>query len=362
MSDTPQKGGIVMRAAYYERKERPGYWIVWLNWGGKSWKRSHYDDDIALIHQDMAIQIASAINADIKRRGKNFDPRRWFRTRGYEYQFSQYAQNWLAKQTHYAPTVIRGVHRYVGYATEFFGKIDIREIRKGDIEDFLTSLPEHLSPKTRRNVLGTIHKIFSDGYDREDIDRIPGWPKVSVPEPEIRWISREWQDKIIENIPKRHQPIFRFLQTYGCRPGEARALMWDCVDFEKGTICIKRTFSGIVLVERTKTSVIHNLPLLPEIADMLKPFRGIGRTFVFINSYGNPYRDSINRIWRKAQASAGAPNVTLYQGTRHSKGSQLISEGHSIELVKQLFGHSIIKTTEKYSKADVGAIRKMLQA
>lgn len=348
------------RAKFYERKDQPGHWLVWLNWWGKSWKRSHYDEEIGLIHHDMASQIASAINADIKTRGKKFDPRRWFKTRGYEYQFNQYATRWLSKQTHYASTVIAGVEREVGYAIEFFGKTDIRELKKGDIKDFIASLPKHLAPKTKRNALGTLHVIFADAYDREDIDRIPGWPTISVPESEIKWISREWQDRIIEAIPIRDRPIFIFLKTYGCRPGEGRALMWDVIDYDKGLICIRRTFSGTVLVERTKTSTIRYLPLLPEIVDLLKPLRGVGQGFVFKNSHGWPYKDSINRIWRKAQRSVGAPDVTLYQGTKHSKGSQLISEGHSIELVRQLFGHSSIKMTEKYTKADVRALRKML--
>ncbi len=39
---------------------------------------------------------------------------------------------------------------------------------------------------------------------------------------------------------------------YGCRPGEARALCWDAVDFENELIYIKQAFSTKKLVNIPK--------------------------------------------------------------------------------------------------------------
>jgi len=60
----------------------------------------------------------------------------------------------------------------------------MREIRKADINDFRDTL--EYEPKTIKNILAVLHKIFSDAYDEEMIHRIPGWPKVHVQDPEIK--------------------------------------------------------------------------------------------------------------------------------------------------------------------------------
>lgn len=353
-------GEFIMRARFYERKDRLDRWVVYLSWKGEKYKRYHYDGDIPLVHKQMAEQIASAINADIKSRGKNFDPRQWFRTPSYELEFKSYANKWLGNQKHYAPSVIRDVRRYIRFASDFFNRKDIREIRKGDIEDFLNYLPERLSPKTKSNALGVIHKLFRDAFDREEILRVPGFPNIPVPEPEIKWVNREWQDKIIAAIDPRDRPIFIFLRTYGARPGEARALQWDCVDFEKGIISIKRTFSGSQLREVTKNKKIRYLPFTAEIERLLKSIRGVGG-FVFRNRQGRPYTADISRIWNEARDGVGAPRVTLYQGTRHSLGCQKLSEGHNIEHLRELYGHSRVDMTQRYAKASAESLRRLLE-
>jgi integrase len=349
-----------MRCKYYERKDRAGRWVVYLNWSGRRYKRSHYDDQIPLIHEEMARQIAAAINADIKHKGKQFDPRQWFRTSGHEFQFSVYVDKWLMDQAHYAPSVVRDVHRYVGYFKKAFGHTDIREIKRGHIDDFMKTLPGHLSPKTRKNILTLLHKIFSDAFSREDILRIPGFPSIETQESEIVWIGREWQDRIIAEISERDRPIFIFIRTYGVRPGEARALQWDCVDFDKGIITIKRTWSGSKLRDITKNRKIRYLPIIPEIEVLLKSIRALGG-FVFRNRFGRHYQPDISRIWNEARDKVGAPSVTLYQGTRHSLGCQKLSEGHNLEHIRELFGHSRDDMTRRYAKASLETIKKLVE-
>jgi len=253
------------------------------------------------------------------------------------------------------------VRRYVNkYWIRFFGKKDVREIRSGDIEDFLHWMPEHLSEKSKYNILNALHKLFSDAVRREDIIRIPAFPRVDVPESEIKWLNEEWQDRIIDAIPKTDRPIFQFIRYYGVRPGEARALQWDAVDFENKVIIIKRTFSARVLRETTKAKNIKYLPLTPEMAALLKPLRGIGG-FVFRNKYGRPYTGKIRLIWNRARDAVGAPKVTLYQGTRHSLGTQLLERGHTLEQVQRLLGHKRPEMTQRYAKVTMKSLAKMLE-
>jgi integrase len=350
-----------MAAKVYERKGR-GRWIVRLHWKGKEYTRYHYDEQVNFVHIEMARQIASAINADISKKGKAFDPRQWFRTPGYEFQFDQYSDRWLTcNQMRYAPNVRRDVNRYVGFATEFFKKTDLREIRKIDFKDFLEWLPgqfkKNPSEKTLKNVMTVLHKVFSDAHDDELLQRIPPFPKISPPDPETRWISKEWQRKIIDEIPEHDRPIFIFMCTWGARPGEARALQWDCIDFETETICIRRTFSGAgcnYLQQYTKTRRIRFLPFTDELRDVFKEIRGIAG-FVFRNRQGRPYTSDISRTWNEARDKVGAPPVTLYEGTRHSFATQ---NAEYLSLVQQVLGHSRADMTNRYRHMNMDKIKE----
>ena len=356
---TPERGVICMKAKVYERKGRAGAFLVQLHWKGKRYRRYHYDEDVSLVHIEMARQIAGAINADIKKKGKAFDPRQWFRSPDFEFQFSKFADLWLSRRiNHYAPSVKRDVTRYIGMFKDHWSKTDLRELRRADITSFLETLPSKFSLKTQKNILSLLHTVMKYAYDEELLEVMPRFPKVNVTEPEIKWISREWQDKIIAEIPERDQPIFILMATWGVRPGEARALKWDCVDFEKEIITIKRTFSGAGcnhLEEYTKTRRIRYLPFTDSLREIFKTIRGIGG-FVFRNQKGRPYTADISRIWNEARDKVGAPKVTLNQGTRHSFATQHLDQ---LDLVRVVLGHTRTDMTRRYQGLNLEKIKEM---
>ena len=347
---------ITMKARVYQRG--PNRFAVYLSWRGKPYWRTYYDHRFKLINRELADRLAGSINQDIDTKGKGFDPRQWFESKGFA--FRSYADQWLKDhQNGYAPSVRRDVGRMVAAAQIYFEGMDIRSIRKGNIEDLIKQLPERFSPKTKKNYLITLHKVFSDALDREDIARIPGFPRIIVPEAETKWMSEADQEKVFEKIPAHDRPIFEFLAWSACRPGEARAMMWDMVDFEKGYLVIKRAFSGGILREYTKTYGIRYLPILEPMASILRGIRGIAG-FVFRNRAGRPYQADISKIWNKACDDAGVQRIWLYQGTRHSRATQLIIAGKSPKLVRDLLGHSSQRTTDRYEKVAMEGMKTLL--
>lgn len=346
-----------MKARYYTRG--PNRFVVYLSWKGKKYWRSHYDHRFKLINEELAKRLTDSINNDIDTKGPGFDPRQWFESKGMG--FRAYTDQWLKDhQMGYAPSCRHNIGHMVEVFQGYFKDQDIRGIRAGNIEDFLKTLPAHLSPKSKRNYLIALHKIFADAFNREEISRIPGFPRISVPEPETKWLSRDWQDRIIEAIRERDRPIFIFIRTYGVRPGEARALQWDCVNFEEGSITIKRTFSGGVLQETTKTKTIRILPIVDAVEPILRTLRGISG-FVFRNEAGRPYKANLTKKWNEARDRIGAPAVNMYQGTRHSFGVQKLSEGYSLDIIRDIFGHTNTRTTRRYAQADMTSKRRVIE-
>lgn len=358
---------MVMAAKICKRSGRDT-WFVYLDHKGQRYYRSHYDDKTPMLHERMALRIAEAINADLEEKRKYFDPRQWFRTGDFEFQFSVYAEKWLTKNLgHYAYGTRWHTRKYAQWAIDYFSETDLRTIRKAHIADYLETLPSRgkkrtLSAKTVKNALDLLHVIFNDAFSNELLMRVPGWPKVSVPEPEIKWITAEWQDRIIAEIPERDRPIFQFIRTYGCRPGEARALKWEDIDFEKEIITIRRTFSGAGcnhLQDYTKTKRVRTLPFTPHVESIFKAIRGIGG-FVFRNRHGRAYTANLSRMWNDAGVRVAAPSVTLYQGTRHSFGTQRAAEGHSLKIIGDILGHTKPGMTAKYAAASLEGMRRVL--
>ncbi|RLA93828.1 MAG: hypothetical protein DRG25_03785 [Deltaproteobacteria bacterium] len=91
-----------------------------------------------------------------------------------------------------------------------------------------------------------------------------------VPKPEWNWIDEDTQARILMEIPKKHRPFIYFMIRYGVRPGEARALFWEDIDFKQKVITIRRNFSLNEHRKITKTRRIRKLPLFSDIEEILK--------------------------------------------------------------------------------------------
>lgn len=250
------------------------------------------------------------------------------------------------------------------YILPFFSGKDIRDIRKRDLKAFYKELPKRLSPKTHQNILNAVENFFNVMVDDELIEKKPGFPQVSVPEPEIKWCNREQQDQILNAIPDKHRFIFFFLSRQGLRPAEAMALKWGDIDLKNGVITVKRTVSYRKIVDRTKTRKTRPRLLHPDVYDILLSVpRALHSKYVFLNpNTGRHYLpDSIQKIWKKAAKSVGM-DITLYQATRHSVASMAATSGVSITIIKEVLGHTDIRTTQKYAHLDVIAHSKVFEA
>ena len=344
------------KCKFYKRADT-GKYVVWVSWKGKRYTRGHYDNRIDLVYEELAKRLSDAINQDIDDKGDEFDPRMWFSS-DKELQFSHAVDKWY-KGKDYAPGTVRNVERALSLAKSFFKDTNIKTIRKAHLKAFFETLTQ--GPTTKQSMMGWVKTALNDICDDWHLMRIP-FPRISLPYKEQKWISREQQEKIISFIPKADQPIFRFMMAYGLRPSEACALMWDAIDKQNETITIKRTFSGERhLRETTKSGYYRRIPLSSDIAELLKPLRlDIRNQFVFKNALGNHYqRSPLWNIWNKACKKAGIM-ISLKNGFRHSKITQLQQAGHDIKKISQFIGHRKVATTEIYDHESVNNMKEMV--
>jgi|TARA_B100001964_G_scaffold219858_1_gene262370 integrase len=271
------------------------------------------------------------------------------------------------KKTPWSPSYKNKIKQYGNkYFLPYFASMDIRQIEEENINSFFDNLPEKLSDKTKKNIINALRafllsfkKIRQRGLE---------FPDPIVNEKAITWIDHKTQNRILKHIPDYHQPIFRFMFMYGVRPGEARALMWNCVDTDKNLITIKRTYSYYQLRETTKGKRERILPLVPEIKEMFEELhlhRSTETNLVFINPNNNKGfhygENGLPNIWNEAVKKANLPYIRLYNGSRHSCASQLYEAGASLDDLRELLGHTKEDMTKRYADASQQRLAKVIK-
>jgi len=314
---------------------------------------------------ERANRLLTAIRFEIDQ-GK-FDPKEYIKREHKGFVFENYVQEWLKKRERdYQHQLIskkhlRSLNEYAkNYFIPFFGKMSIRDIRDGHIEDFLSWLPTNLSTKTIYNIMGALRKLLRDAYRRRDILVLPQFPKIEIAERPTNWITENEQEKIMAQV---QDPVYRafylFLMKQGCRPNEARALKWNDVNLKEKIVVIRSAFDMNEYRPFTKEKDVRILPLHPEVKKaLLKLPRSLGG-FVFVNRQGRPL--SACRVydhWRKAAEAAGI-KITCYEGTRHSLASQAVNRGIPMRVIKDFLGHKTEKTTCRYAKIMVSSLTKV---
>lgn len=301
--------------------------------------------------------------AENEKASHKLDPTKWKSKDRLEFRFSYLIDNWykekekMMQQGKLAPSYVTKLFSYMQhYYLPYFNDQDVREIFS--CKDFTNQLPERLSLKYQKNILDALRHFFRWLKEDRLINEVPVFPSIEVPEHEPKTISKDIQIKILGFIPAEHKPIFTFLFYQGCRPGEVRALKWDCI--EKDIVTYKRTWSAHKLREVTKTKRIRHNLIFHEAMAVL-PKRHFPNDFVFIHGkqlkrpYSQTYLQEIfsHALIRFNAKYGTALKIGLYEATKHSFGTQLVNDGVSLELLKGWFGHTSTKMTEKYAKLKV---------
>ena len=343
----------------------PKRYFVDFSWPGQGRVKLYSDKQgYPLDSWERANRLLTAIRYEIDQ-GK-FDPKEYIKKEIRSFIFENYIQEWLARReqdyAHRRITLsyLTDIKSYVRrFIIPFFGKMNIRDIRSGNIEDFTRWLPPHLTQKSIRNILGVLHKLFRDAHHRGDILKIPLFPKLEKTEPVTRWLDEEEQYLVLSKMkdPVR-RTFYLFLMKQGCRPGEARALRWVDINFKTDTVVIRASFDRENYKPFTKERDVRYLPLHPDVKEALKAIpRHLGG-WVFTYK-GKPLTQWMaSAYWRRAALKVGI-KVSCYEGTRHSLASQAINRGVSERKIGDFLGHRVLTSTRRYAKMRIDSLREV---
>jgi integrase len=171
--------------------------------------------------------------------------------------------------------------------------------------------------------------------------------------PRKRYLSGDELGRLVAALaahPDREAAdIVRLLLLTGSRKGEILAMRNADLDLGVGV--------WSKAAENVKQNVDHTVPLSAPARQLLSeirtrqqqasPNKPLG-TYVFPGANSRAHRLGIERAWKRLCKAAGIEGLHVHD-LRHSFASQLVSTGHSLEMIGALLGHSRPSTTARYA-------------
>ncbi|MCL5796335.1 MAG: site-specific integrase [Gammaproteobacteria bacterium] len=160
-----------------------------------------------------------------------------------------------------------------------------------------------------------------------------------------RFLSEEETQRLIFWVNKSPNKMLKYivpaLLYTGSRKREILDLKWSDINFEKQLWRLAES--------ENKTKKVRWVPLSEGMSQLLQSVPRIdGCDWVFANPKTKLPFVSVYESWNTSRTKAGLADVRMHD-LRHSFASFLVNAGCSIYEVKELLGHSQIKTTQRYA-------------
>jgi integrase len=335
-------------------------------WKGKYYRYRRDDQGDVLTYGKAVRRLIEVNNA--MRKG-TFNPLEFSDSKHEERKFEKMIEKWLDEKENRAslnelsPGTLKDYRGYVKNHYVYFNGYDVREIGLSELTDFKDTL-SIVSIKTRKNIMNGLNNFFNWLRERGVVTEKPLFPKItgddSKPRTAIDW---ETQDEALKKIPEQHRDVIEFMYETGLRPAEVSALLCEHIDLSNYIGRIERSYvSGNKIRETTKQKRKGVIRLSERVLEIAKKhLQGkLPKQFLFINHNTNKgYLPKV--LWYQFHVYSGLENITLYEATRHSFGTQLI-ENNDIYKVKEAMRHSDIRMTEKYLHLKVAKLADMVNS
>jgi len=251
-------------------------------------------------------------------------------------------------------------------------KLTLRELEARHLQMFYSEMLKKVKSNTVIHYHAVIHSalkyaVKTDMLVQNVADKVDR-PKKNDFQPVF--LSADEMQKMFEALrgTKLELPVL-VAAFYGFRRGEVMGLKWDAIDFERGTISIKRTITTIkedgvyceVEQQSAKTkSSLRTLPLVGsfrEIFMQVKEAQELNKKicgdcynydydgFVFVDEMGYRMRlDYLTSEFPKFLKRHGLKRMRFHD-LRHSCASLLLANGVPLKHIQEWLGHSDFTTT-----------------
>jgi type 1 fimbriae regulatory protein FimB/type 1 fimbriae regulatory protein FimE len=150
---------------------------------------------------------------------------------------------------------------------------------------------------------------------------------------------------------KRDATMIRVAFRHGLRASELCGLQWSDIEFETGTMHLRRAKGG--------TTATH--PLLGDELRALRALkRGAKSPFVFVSERGAPFSTAgFAKLVERAGVEAKLPFAIHPHMLRHACGFALANRGTDTRTLQAYLGHRSIQSTVRYTELAPGRFKNL---
>ncbi|MDH4083481.1 MAG: tyrosine-type recombinase/integrase [Nitrospira sp.] len=212
---------------------------------------------------------------------------------------------------------------------------------------------EHAAPATINKELQLVRHAFNLAMREWEWCRENPMHRVSM-EPvrnEVdRWLAANEEKRLLAASSPWLQEIIRFALNTGMRQGEILNLLWQDVDFTRGTL----------IVMKSKNGTRRTIPLNSTVYELLaakQAVTGASSGPVFKTPLGNMLQVRfLVREFCEARDRAGIPDFRFHD-MRHTFATRLVQRGIDLYKVQRLLGHKTGTMTQRYAHHSPESLR-----
>ena len=251
-------------------------------------------------------------------------------------------------------------------------ELTLKELEARHIQQFYTEKLKTVTPNSVIHYHAVIYQALKYAMKT---DMVPQNVAMKVDRPrknsfQPTFLDAEQMQKLFEVVKgtRLELPVL-VAAFYGLRRGEVLGLKWDAIDFNRGTLTIKRTVTEatidgtmkIIEQDSAKTkSSLRTLPLVGSFRDYFQKVKEAQELnkkvcgncynydndgYVFVNELGERMRPNyLTEYFPKYIAKHGMPKMRFHD-LRHSCASLLLANGVPLKQIQEWLGHSDFSTT-----------------
>jgi site-specific recombinase XerD len=275
--------------------------------------------------------------------------------------FGFWYTNALSRKRH--TSLVKDLQMHREFISPIIGVLKMSEISPIHFEEIVgRMLSRGLSKASVNKVIQHFKAVFNHSYSNETIGRNPSksFKTLRLDSKEMDYLSQEEMETLLSFTSQRYvgeerwkHVLYLTLFTTGMRLGEVLGLQWQRIQFDKNLIIIGQIWSAPEneLIYTTKGKKDRVIPLPSELKRELGAIKNFSKSsFLFSDVREAPIDPSNfrNRNWDKDLQSSGIRQIRIHDA-RHTYASLFMMNGGSLYDLKEVLGHSTIKTTERYA-------------
>jgi integrase len=260
-----------------------------------------------------------------------------------------------------------------------FGDTGIDEIDERKLEAFVASLGRKgCSPKTVRNVMGTVHSLFELARRQKVVRANPcqiiDLPRIDAGDATIRFLDQSELEALLRAAPSKTRPavehdswrvervMYLAAAMTGMRQGELLALRWGDIDWPAQKVRVHANYVRGQFGSPKSRRSVRAIPLAQRLIAELDALHRdslwkADDDLVFANPRTGQPLDRSRVLKRfKAACRRAAVKPVRFHDLRHTFGTRIAASGQvPMRTLQEWMGHRDFKTTQIYADYQPGA-------